>query len=334
MPYTNEQKAIYFESKENEFAIKLADTFLSLMEKGVTPWEKGYEIGKETPVNGSSMRMYSGLNSMYLYMIRVEREYKYPIWVTFAQAKKLGFSFNTQTPMKGRGVMVQSGFYLHLDENGKKCSQLYYNKHIKKCKRLFKKKNITLFNIHYFLNNEVNKIIKDFGVKLTETPKSATIESGENFLNDYLKTQNLALRFGSPSYCWNKINGEEWVNMPSFDSYRFGERYLKTLAHECIHTTGAKKRLDREINGKMGTESYGKEELCAEMGAYMLMGKMGIDTTKLEQNTAAYLKNWMNAIKADKNILYNAAKLAESAANWINKQVKIQPTNKSNTMAV
>lgn len=75
------------------------------------------------------------------------------------------------------------------------------------------------------------------------------------------------------------------------------------------------------INKKasFGNEEYGKEELIAEMGAAMSLGRLGIDTDNTVKNNAAYIKEWIKAIKNDttNKLVVTAAGQAEKAVNMI-----------------
>jgi antirestriction protein ArdC len=57
------------------------------------------------------------------------------------------------------------------------------------------------------------------------------------------------------------------IQMPAFVSFQDADSYYTTLAHECIHWTGSKTRLDRDFGGhRFGSEGYAVEELVAELG--------------------------------------------------------------------
>src|SRR5258706_2203 len=89
--------------------------------------------------------------------------------------------------------------------------------------------------------------------------------------------------------------------------------------HSCFRTTAFSmtgKRKGIEILKRFGSESYSKEELVAEMGAAMLCGVTGIAPATL-QNSAAYLKTWIERLKSDSRLLVSAASAAQKAADYI-----------------
>jgi len=55
-----------------------------------------------------------------------------------------------------------------------------------------------------------------------------------------------------------------------------------------------------------GSDEYSKEELVAEMGAAFLCGHAGIAERTLN-NSAAYIQNWLEALKNDYKLVVQAA---------------------------
>jgi len=94
-----------------------------------------------------------------------------------------------------------------------------------------------------------------------------------------------------------------------------------------VHSTGHKKRLDREVQNGFGSEKYAKEELIAECGSAFLCGITGIDKPELTEGTTAYIQNWIKALKNDKHLVVKAAAAAQSAVDLItgNQRKEAQP---------
>lgn len=94
------------------------------------------------------------------------------------------------------------------------------------------------------------------------------------------------------------------------------EAFYSTLCHELTHWVGGKARLDRDLTGRFGSESYAMEELIAELGAAFLCGDLGI-TAEPRADHACYIKNWLAVLKGDKRAVFTAASKASQAANWL-----------------
>jgi antirestriction protein ArdC len=75
-----------------------------------------------------------------------------------------------------------------------------------------------------------------------------------------------AIRHGGTMAYYNV--SQDFVQMPPFVAFRDAESFYSTLAHETVHWTRHKSRLDRDFGRKrFGDEGYAMEELVAELGA-------------------------------------------------------------------
>jgi len=118
------------------------------------------------------------------------------------------------------------------------------------------------------------------------------------------------------------------VGMPSRQAFDSAEAYYATLFHEMTHSTGHASRVGRagiEQLNEFGSESYSKEELVAEIGAAMLCGMTGIAPRTIE-NSAAYLKSWIDRLRGDSKLIVSAASQAQKAADYIRNVTKSDAT--------
>jgi len=99
----------------------------------------------------------------------------------------------------------------------------------------------------------------------------------------------------------------------------FEDEYVLTeaLAHELIHWTGHKTRMNRGMNN-MGKENYSKEELVACLGSSMLLCLLGVDMIGHKiYRQAAYIKNWFKHLQNDPQMLIDATSEAEAAVRYL-----------------
>ena len=113
------------------------------------------------------------------------------------------------------------------------------------------------------------------------------------------------------------------VGMPSPERFDTPENYYNVLFHELTHSTGHESRLNRKgVSGTdgqwagFGSQSYSKEEMVAEMGAAFLCGQAGIVERTID-NSAAYLRSWLERLKNDCRLVVQAAAQAQKAADFI-----------------
>jgi antirestriction protein ArdC len=70
-----------------------------------------------------------------------------------------------------------------------------------------------------------------------------------------------------------------------------------------------------QLTSPFGSAFYSKEELCAEMGAY-LCAEAGITAAAIE-NQAVYVAGWLKKLRDDRKLLIHAAAQAQHAADYI-----------------
>jgi antirestriction protein ArdC len=109
------------------------------------------------------------------------------------------------------------------------------------------------------------------------------------------------------------------VVMPRREAFDSPEFYYSVLFHELTHSTGAVHRLNRATLNqalRFGDTNYSREELVAEMGAAFLSGHTGIEQITLT-TSAAYLDNWIKALKGDARLAIQVGAAAQKAVDFI-----------------
>lgn len=110
------------------------------------------------------------------------------------------------------------------------------------------------------------------------------------------------------------------LNMPNIKVFKKEASYYCTFFHELTHSTGAKKRLDRDMSGTFGSKNYAFEELVAELGAVFLCSEAGI-LFQTKENSAKYLKGWnkvlVNELENDNRFFLKASAQSQKAVNYI-----------------
>jgi antirestriction protein ArdC len=107
----------------------------------------------------------------------------------------------------------------------------------------------------------------------------------------------------------------DFIGMPDKTSFKGEVHYYATVLHELTHWSGAKHRLDRTKGARFADAAYAFEELVAEMGAAFLCQDYKIEG---DLRHADYIGSWLKCLRADNKAIFNAAALAQKAANYIN----------------
>jgi antirestriction protein ArdC len=106
------------------------------------------------------------------------------------------------------------------------------------------------------------------------------------------------------------------IQMPNYEQFRDAESYYSVLAHEHIHWTGSKDRLERTFGKRFADDQYAMEELVAELGAAFVLGATGI-TAEPREDHAHYLRSWLAVLKKDAKAIFTAASAAQKAATYL-----------------
>ncbi len=130
--------------------------------------------------------------------------------------------------------------------------------------------------------------------------------------------QRPPIRHNQPSAYY--APARDFVNLPRPEMFDTSENYYAVAFHELTHATGHESRLNRAgVAGSrlaaFGSADYSREELIAEMGSAFLCAEARIENTL--DNSAAYLKGWLEALKGDTRMIITAASAAQCAADFI-----------------
>lgn len=145
------------------------------------------------------------------------------------------------------------------------------------------------------------------------------IENAQVVLDTYISREGINLQHGGVGGAFYRPSAD-MINLPFMKDFINSESYYDTAFHECIHSTGHEKRLNRTgITGwaHFGSEVYSKEELIAEIGGCALMHRLGIETGETFRNNVAYVQNWLSALKNDRRLLVSASTAACKAMNYL-----------------
>jgi len=275
----------------------ITEQLITMLESGTAPWRKPWAgAAGGFALNMKSKKQYRGINQFMLAF----SQYASPYWLTFKQAKELGGSIR-----KGeKSTPVVFFSWIYKDANGKR---------VKTDKQAESKAG-------FYRYYRVFNIEQCEGIENPAAPER--VREHEPIREAELVADNMPQRpeieHGGGRACY--MPTADKVKMPEPEFFSKGEEYYSTLFHELGHATGHSSRLNRKGVTKseirFGDSDYSREELVAEMTAAFLCGHSGIETATLE-NSAAYLANWIEALKGDSKLAITAGAQAQKAADFI-----------------
>jgi antirestriction protein ArdC len=280
--------------KAADVKAQINERIIKALSEGKIPWLKPWT--ENGPRNLFSGRAYTGLNRLILGL----SPYPLPFWATYRQYRAAGLQ--VQFGEHGYGIIYAGRTVktdTKTDENGEETESR---------KQIRFLKAFVVFNV-------AQTDYQEKGYKLPDQKENPHLLGCDTIIQDYTGRESIRIAGGSRAAYSPQM---DIITCPEIGQFRTSEHYYATMFHECIHSTGP--RLDRFKKTDsvcFGSDTYGREELVAEIGSAYLAALTGIDSTAIIQNQAAYLQNWATAIKADADLVMYAAGRAEKAADFM-----------------
>ena len=279
-------------SKPNVYEM-VTEKIIAQLKAGVVPWHKPWSASFQAPRNLLTGKSYRGINIFLLSLAG----YDSPYWLTFKQALELGG--NVKKGEKGTVAVFWKAREIAIEgEEGEE-----------QTRRVPVLRYFTVFNLSQCENIEALP---------TEAPRTAPspIAACEEIVACYQGRPTSD--HGGDRACYSPL--KDHISMPEPKTFDSMAHYYATLFHEFAHSTGHQKRLGRPgivDFDTFGSHQYSKEELVAEMGAAFLAARAGIDAEGLLDNSAAYIRSWLQKLENDQKMVVQAAAQAQRAADLI-----------------
>ncbi|MQW34771.1 ArdC family protein [Sinorhizobium meliloti] len=283
---------------------RITDTIIEQLEAGTKPWIRpwrGSSRGSLVPRRATG-EAYRGINVLMLWLASELAGYEENTWMTYRQAQDLGGQ--VRKGEKGSLVVKYGTFTPKEREDDDERAIPYL-------------KGYTVFNIEQIENlpDRFYRPVEE--LPTTPVPHLETVEA-------FVRNTGAAITYGGTTACYRPAPDD--ILMP--DRARFVDEvhFYSTLLHEMSHWSGAKHRLDRDLSGRFGSESYAIEELVAELSASFLCADLGVAHDPRD-NTATYLESWLKVLKNDKRAIITAAAKAQAAADYLHEsQLRAEDT--------
>jgi antirestriction protein ArdC len=286
-------------AEKSDAYARITERIVEALERGVVPWRCPWDRYRGLPRNLTSGKEYRGVNVFLLAIVRQCTGYESPYWLTYKQAQERGG--HVRKGEKGTGIV----FWMWLDrETGETDDDGQ-----PETDRVPLLRQYTVFNV-----DQCDGI---------EPPATADVQRHD--WEPLAECERIVsampnapeIRVGTDRACY--IPRVDRVEVPHRHRFAQPAAFYGTLFHELTHATGHEKRLNRRPSDEpryFGDPDYSREELVAEMGAAFLCGHVGIETETLDQS-AAYLRGWIDVLKGDGRLVVTAAAQAQKAADYI-----------------
>jgi len=255
------------------------------LETGAAPWVKPWKGGSFMPSNVFTGKSYRGINVPLLWSSGAD-DLRF---ATFKQCQEQGA--NVKKGAKGNLIVFFKPWQVRkIDADTNEATE----------------KTVPMLRAYFVFNVADIEGLPESAPKAAE---NARLDAAESLISQAaIKPASSA--FYRPS--------DDSIGMPPIDSFISAEHYYATALHELTHWTGHKSRLDRNLSGRFGDQSYAAEELIAELGSAFLCAELGIRMTELRH--AGYIEHWLKLLRSDKRAVLTAASAAQKASDFINKR--------------
>jgi antirestriction protein ArdC len=310
----------------------ITDLIINTIEKvGHLPWQKDW-VGSGadgTAKNYVSKKEYTGANFLLNFDVKFDEDGKgylvpikfvQPYYLTFNQIRETKASLKKDS--KARRVIYYTMIFNY--DNGtlkfKTTDKVKFTEFVKSqglTKEDLKAHLVKIPVIKYY---NVFRADDCTGLKFPsdkiDSKKVNPIEQAQQLIDGYKNPPTYTF-IGDRAYYQPST---DTLNMPKITAFNKEASYYCTYFHELTHSTGAKKRLDRDFSGKFGSKNYAYEELIAELGAVFMCSEAGI-LFQTKENSAKYLKNWntvlVTELENDNRFFLKASAQSQKAVNYI-----------------
>lgn len=277
---------------------RVTDQIIKAIEAGAgefkMPWHSN-PVASGIPINAATGKAYRGANVIALWAQAEDKGYPEGTWATFRQWSELGHSVR-------RGEKATLGIFwkpLDIDDadQAKDESGESDEDSVRWIARGF-----SVFNAAQVEGYEPPP--------RPVRPDHERIAHAEAFIS----ALGADIRHGGNRAFYRPST--DHIQMPHFDAFHNPIAYYSTLAHEAGHWTGHTSRLNRDLQGRFGSEKYAAEELVAELSAAFIAADLGLAPEPKQEN-AAYIQSWLKILKADSRAIFTASSHAQRAADYL-----------------
>jgi len=278
---------------------EITDKIIDQLERGCVPWvqpwrKTGVNAGVGMPRNAATGRRYSGVNILLLWGAVIEHGFAGQSWLTFRQA--LGLGGNVRKGERGT-MVVYADRFVPQDEKARARETGDEPEAIPFLKRF------TVFNL-----DQCENLPDHLAAAAPPPPENLILPHAEALI----RATGADVRIGVDRAYYDTRH--DMIRVPPPQAYFEPINWHRTMFHELGHWSGAAHRLGRDLSGRMGSKSYAREELVAEMAAAFCCAGLGIEPTVRH---ADYLGAWLDVLRDDNRAIVRAASAASKAADYL-----------------
>lgn len=292
----------------------VTERIVAALEASVAPWVCPWDRSGGKPRNGASGHVYRGINVVLTGM----SGFGDARWFTYRQAQALG----GQVRKGERGTPVV--FWQFVDRRGADGGEHEgEEQHTGRSVRVPFARTYIVFNFE--------QVAWEPGSSMAAKPEAAepvARETWEQAATSIIEASGADIRHGGTRAYYSPT--EDYIRVPERGRFTSAADYHGTVLHELAHWTGQTSRLNRNLTGRFGSESYAAEELVAELAAAFMSAEIGVPGRLQHEE---YLGHWATLLGKDTKAIFTAARLAQDAADYLLAKVSTDATTADEPVA-
>lgn len=303
-------------AKLNKVREELSQRFVEALNMGELPWHSCWQ--QAVPQNAVTGRKYHGLNALWLSYLAEKQGWTDRRWATYKQASEKDWQVR-----KGEKASYVE-YWAYYDKEKKKLLSWPDARRIFQEDAAYAEKNLQLSSRVFAVFNgaQIDGI--------PEIPQSRGTDIGTIRQQRDTLISNMGFGYREQGQSAYYSLDSDTVTLPPEASFDSAYGYMATFLHECGHASGHPDRLNRDLTGGFGSESYAKEELRAEIASAFTAQALGLTVNEQDRELEtrqhmAYVQNWAQAIKDAPEELFKALKDAEKISDYLIEQGEFQP---------
>jgi antirestriction protein ArdC len=295
----------------SEIRQTVTNQIIAALENDLVPWRRPWrQAGPGRHSNISSGKPYAGTNPLTLELHARRLGFQSRRWASFRQWADVGCAVNKRPD--------------HV-EPGRWSAQIVFFKPVRNAefddesgdatpRNFMVLRSFNVFNLDQVQGDFADAVLKaDEG----DEPVRPNFEPAERLLDaigpdvvHYGGDKAFYAR-PTPEGSWPDHTGGDYIQLPHRSQFnRIADFYL-TAMHEGAHWSEVRLQWDHRAHG------YAAGELVAEMSACMLAAELGVPDSGDLTNHAAYLKSWLDAMRADSSFIFRVSTQANKVVDYL-----------------
>ena len=287
---------------QTEIRQQVTQQIIAALEQNLLPWRRPWRatVGGSQPgrhSNVASRKAYQGVNPLLLELHAMQHGLTSRWWGTFSMWKSLGCNIRKRPP--------------NIEEGHWGCRVVFWKPLTRTVtdeqtgdeedERRFVLRTFTLFCARSRAMAEAFQVHEDKSQPHAE-PDFQPAE-------ELIAATGAELRFGGDRAYYHRKG--DFIMLPPRATFDPLGAFYETAIHELAHFSEVRTGWDFAKNG------YALGELVAEIASCYVAAELGIPQGEGLGNHAAYLRNWLDALRNDRNFIFTAAKQASKVTDFL-----------------